>query len=135
MPWIWSNLCMNPNVTLKDVLEYQNKTWSWYWLSQNMSVTLEDVLEHPDLPWSWTGLSANPNITFKNVLEHPDKPWNWSILSSNTFGYKKTKKMDKSLQNAIKMVYIERECRPGGVIYQDAKNSFNGHVSSSNEGV
>ena len=71
--WNWAWLSINPNITMKDVLENPDKNWNWDYLSENPNVTMKDVLENPDKLWDWEWLSSNPNITIKDVLENPDK--------------------------------------------------------------
>jgi hypothetical protein len=82
-PWDWTELSINPSITLKDVLDHPDKPWCWPALSCNPSITLKDVLAHPDKPWNWYMLSRNPSIPLKDVLAHPDKPWDWGLLSFN----------------------------------------------------
>ena len=55
--------------------------YDWSGLSCNKNITMKDVLDDPDRPWDWNSLSYNENITMNDVLDNPDKPWDWYNLS------------------------------------------------------
>jgi hypothetical protein len=66
---------------------YPNIPWDWSGLSYNPNITMQFVLDHQDKPWDWWGLSRNPNISINDVLDYPDKSWNWRGLSKSQHNY------------------------------------------------
>jgi len=83
IPWNWTALSSNRNITWEIVKVFPDKEWDWNSLSCNENITLEIVIENPDKPWSSNGLSYNPNLTWEFVKTHPELKWNISGLSEH----------------------------------------------------
>lgn len=81
--WDWYDISKNPNITIKDVLNYPEKPWNWNALSSNPNITLADLLKHPYLQWNWWHLTVHPNITVTDILAHPELPWIDEAVISN----------------------------------------------------
>lgn len=81
--WNYSLVSMNPNLTMKYILENPSKPWDMVCYSMNPTITWATVMENPEFPWNYDGLSRNPNITGAIVRENPDLPWDYGQLSEN----------------------------------------------------
>jgi hypothetical protein len=44
---------------MKDVLGNPDIPWNWTGLSYNPNITIEHVLDNPDKDWNWSRLSEN----------------------------------------------------------------------------
>ena len=38
----------------------------------NPNITMKDIIDNPDKDWDWTNISENPNITMKDIIDNPD---------------------------------------------------------------
>lgn len=79
--WRFSNLSINPNITMKIILNNLHQNINFMSLSYNLAITIKDIENYPNLPWNWNNISHNPNINMKFVLKNLDKEWNWNTLS------------------------------------------------------
>jgi len=83
VPWNYSGLSSNPNITWEIVQADPKKRWNYKFLSSNPNITWSIVQANPDKPWDYCNLSKNPNITWSIVKANPDKPWNYNFLFLN----------------------------------------------------
>ena len=79
----WTNLSMNPSITIGFIELHLEREWDWSDLSMNPSITPEFVEKHPDWKWDWFNLSSNPSITPEFIERHPEKGWDWTFMSMN----------------------------------------------------
>jgi len=92
------SLSLNPNITLKNIMElltdpelsYSVCNNNFYILencidnlSSNPSVSWKDIIENEDLPWNFSRVSFNPNITMDIIQDNPDYEWNEKNISLN----------------------------------------------------
>ena len=54
------------------MLENLDKSWNWKRLYMNPNITMKDIIDNPDKDWDWTNISENPNITMKDIIDNPD---------------------------------------------------------------
>lgn len=80
--WDWRELS-NCIITMKLFKKHLGLPWDWTVLSSNSNVTGEFVIGHAGLPWDWSKLSENRSIKPKTVLESPHLPWNLEGLKKN----------------------------------------------------
>jgi hypothetical protein len=59
--------------------------WEWSGISRNPNITMEFIEKHLDSPWDWNTISSNPNLTMEFIEANPDKPWNWLVISNTRF--------------------------------------------------
>src|SRR6188768_1082716 len=90
--WNWEGLSMNPNVSLKDMLD-NDLPWEWIHVSKNPSVTFDDIKNNPTIFWNWKQISRN--YTFQEALERRNKPWNWDVVTYNSITFQDVKNHPK----------------------------------------
>ena len=71
----------NPNLQIKDIVEYLDMSWDWSYISQHQNISTRDIFNYIYLPWNWDSISKNCNLKFSDVLFASEKPWNWDFLS------------------------------------------------------
>lgn len=81
--WDYSNLSINPNLTIRFIKFNINKNWNWKLLSQNKIIRGKFVSDNLDKNWDWSFLSKNKGITLNFIESHLDLNWNWKYLSYN----------------------------------------------------
>ncbi len=84
-PLYWAGISRNSNITMKDIKKNLDKPWNWNFISMNPNITMKDILENLDKPLYWAGISRDSNITMNDILENPDKQWDWCWISHNPF--------------------------------------------------
>jgi hypothetical protein len=71
------------NITIKDIVKYQDKNTKWEMISFNKNITMDDIDEHPEFPWSWGEYVCwNPNLTIDMAIKHQEAMW-WGAVSAN----------------------------------------------------
>ena len=116
LPWNWSQISRNPNLTMKMIEKYPNVSWDWSWVSCNPNISMKIIEENINSakkkPWNWNTVSWNPNLTAKFIEKYPDKPWNWESISYNEFNkynaavkIQRFYKKNKALQRWKKKIY------------------------------
>lgn len=83
LPWKWTGLSVNPNITFADVCEHPDEDWEWAPLSYKPDITLDDVLTYQNKPLNLFILSRYINATYQEILKHKELPWNWDQLYCN----------------------------------------------------
>ena len=83
IPWNYTFISMNPNLTIKFIKENFIKTWRWDYISCNENITWENIQENINFPWSWTNIGKNPNITWDIIRKNPNYPWYYRDISHN----------------------------------------------------
>ncbi len=89
IPWDYSGLSINTNITMPYVLLHQDKPWSKPLLLSNQSITLADIesnRDYFDLPNAETYMCSNPTITVEWVKKN-ERVAHWNRLSRNHFGH------------------------------------------------
>ncbi len=81
--WDYSNLSINPNLTIRFIKFNINKNWNWKLLSQNKIIRGKFVIQNLDKHWDWSLLSQNEGINLNFIESHLDLNWNWKYLSYN----------------------------------------------------
>lgn len=82
--WNLILIFMNPNLTLQDYKEMQDRfPLNYDLLSFHPRVTWKDIDEHPGVPWDPIGLSRNPNTTWAEVKARPGIPWDMNAFFAN----------------------------------------------------
>jgi hypothetical protein len=62
---------LNPNITIKHILNNSEKDWNWDCISQNESIAITDVLEYPELPWNCFYIFLkNFNMDIRDIISH-----------------------------------------------------------------
>lgn len=80
------------------------------------------------IPTSESKMSYYPNISteWRNLSIHDHEKWNQLALNhKNKVGKAFYKRLPNDVQEELRSTYIERQARPGGDIYNTAKNNFN----------
>jgi len=52
---------------MKYIEQHPELPWDWSWISQNKNLTINYVERHPELPWDWYWISRNPSLTMDFV--------------------------------------------------------------------
>jgi len=104
LPWDWSGVSRNPNVTLEHVMQHPNLSWCDIGLSFNKNIPISYLLKHclkshnygfslradlkiayihnKTVTW-WDYISENSSFTFDDMINNPDIQWNWASASAN----------------------------------------------------
>ena len=85
MPWDYTTLSRNPNLTVQFVKDNPQADWNWHCISWNIAISLNDIKNNPTLPWTYDAISYNPNLTMQFIKDNPQENWDWSFISSNEF--------------------------------------------------
>jgi hypothetical protein len=104
LPWNWSWMSKNENLTMEFIEKHPDKPWDWDDVSRNPNITLEDIEKHPNLIFGW--ICMNPNLTIEFIEKHI-KNISRPDFSQNTFQYCKTisrKHMKNFIKNKIDIV-------------------------------
>ena len=107
LPWIWENVCANPNVTMNIIFK-NPEMLHWKGISMNPTLsmsmvcyyhnkidfnqftyrkdlTLDVIRRFPNKNWNWDFLShRNSLINACFVCEFINKPWNFKAISQNS---------------------------------------------------
>jgi hypothetical protein len=110
LPWEWSNVSLNPTLTINDVRANLSRPWHWGRLTAHININMEIIAEHPELPWDmnwvslneefdaemmsalsvhsigqfeWMQLSKSRRTTMNFIDQHPEYPWHWAYVSRN----------------------------------------------------
>ena len=118
LPWDFSMISLNPNLTIKFVKNHINESrdWDWDFISSNSNITMEDIENNPKLPWNFDYISRNINLTVKFIEKNLNKPWNWPRISSNHF----ITDIQINAKNKIYICWKKRKIR-----YNKYKNEHN----------
>lgn len=65
-----TSVSLNPNITIKIVLDNVDFEWNWPSLSTNRGIKLEDMLNNLQLPWKLDNIYLNPSITVADYFKH-----------------------------------------------------------------
>lgn len=60
-----------------------SKPLDWKKISMNPNITIKNVIDNPNLPWNFECICRNPNITPQTVAKNPNLPWDYSELINN----------------------------------------------------
>jgi hypothetical protein len=71
------------NTTWKLVESNPDIPWDYSYLSRNLDVSWDIVQLNIDKNWCYKNLSINPNITWEIIEKHNDKRWCYTSLSKN----------------------------------------------------
>lgn len=81
LPWNWSQLSLNPNITIDFVKQNLYKSWNWDHLS--VILPIRDILDNLDLPWNFEYVSQNKSVTQDDLIEYSALPWDFAVLSEH----------------------------------------------------
>lgn len=100
LPWNWTSVCMNRNLTVAHILGglLDGKLIDTKQLSSHPNLTVEFILSEKEKYCDWTILSINPNLTAQLVIDNIvdygitntniiGNPWNFDYLSFNSFRF------------------------------------------------
>lgn len=81
----WKDLSLNPNITIKHILNNVNKPWDWKHITTHKNIKINEILKYIYLPWELTYIQLNPNFTLEHIkiLQNKNIKVDWSLISLN----------------------------------------------------
>ena len=77
--WDWIRLTLT--LPIEFIFKHLNTMpWSHFHISLNPQVTMKTILDHPKFCWDFQSISRLPLITWQDILDHPDKDWNYDVM-------------------------------------------------------
>jgi len=90
LPWIWYFVMKNPNITMRFLLDNQDRFWKCAWssASENLAITVQDIIDNSQIIWNWDNIAKRKDLTMCDInrinADTRNRPlWNKEILSSN----------------------------------------------------
>jgi len=112
VPYIWSYISMNPNLTIEFVKKHIDKEWCWFNITVNENITMDDIYKNKELPWDWNYISLNKNINCDDIIrllsENGDNKKHLWLISNNHFKYYDRTKVICYWKNMEERTYKEK---------------------------